>query len=316
MLTNEGGQPVYLEDLQLLQDMSWGLMTNLIRALSGTDGGFLLNLLEISTTIAADATLDTRGYATVGGVEVSVSANAIVYQGNIIPFEAATFTDVEQLSGIKVGIRITETDVRTCADGQAHPCRQQYTAFLYSGESANAQASFDLYDLECLEEIIARRTGIESPDTRWKQMPVIFYNGYSGTVRYTLGTNWRLKINVRSANTEWEADNPNYSETNPNMYVGLIAVMTPNKTIGSKFDYMRGDRTSSILLRPDGSPRNKSVESEVETTHPAHKIVINNFGSYYDENDTLVNVNGRGQLLPCMEGDSYGTIISCMYDVD
>jgi len=309
LLTNEGGQPVYLDDLQLLQSTSWDLMKGLLVSLAGTESGFLLSPLEFSTSIGADATLDDRLYATIDGVSVTIFGNSIVHDGNIIPFASATFlnTDIANGGGIKVGIRIADSDGRTCSDGNVRACRRTYTAFLYVG-SASVSASYSLYDLECLEEIVSRRAGFVPADTRWKQMPIVFYNGYCGSVRYTEGSAPRLRLNVRSSATSWRANDAGYeNDDNDAQYTGLIGILL-DSSLRASFVLKASENSTTNLLRPDGSRF-----SQVKTTNPRGKIVIQSLGSYTDGNGVTQTVSlTRGYLPPCLPGDEYGQVIACL----
>lgn len=303
VIFNEGGQPVYLDDLRHLQECPSELMESMVACLGGSDGGMLLEPLRVSTAISDDATLDDRGYATKGGVTVTIHANKIIHGGNIIPFAATALQTYG--ADIMVGIRQTMSDARIFADGQSRTCREVWTAILYCDGEVDADAehivaSYRLFDLESLDEVAARRLGVCPPETRWKQLPVVFYNGYSGSVRYTIGSTPRMKVCVRSSEKKWAPEDPSYIENNDNpQFAGLIGILMSNPGTG-----WETAPSPYYLLRPDGTAMHP-FNSRLSVTNPRNKLVVDNWPAE-------ISMRTRGLVPPCDTKWDYGEIIATM----
>lgn len=318
LIANEGGQPIYLDDLLLLQSSSFALVQNIVHGLTGEDSGVLLNPLDISNTIAANAETDSDGNATVNtgtrisGVAYHIGANSIIYEGNIIPFEAATFERL--LTDIKVGIRIQQTDARTFVDGQTRNCKEMYEAYLYVGDSAEAVASYSLCDMEYLDEVIARRVGLVEPDTTWRVVPMVFYNGYHGCVRYNQsGSIAEIKVNVRSEHTEWTLREEAGLE---NQFVGLIGVIVDEDCenfIYSGSQLRTSEKKRNYRLRPgrkvlENSTAEILAQSYFSSASGSRELSIKD---HYFQNGVEQHVFGH--YPPCQSGDAYGEVIAKLY---
>lgn len=294
---NEGGNPVYLDDLELIQSNSFAIPSCVLKALTGGDGPYLLSAPYVTP---------------IGGSSIEVRIGGIIHQGSVILIPATTLNiGAAAIGTAKIGIREGYSDLRECADGQEKYCRKTQEAFVYVGES-DADVSYNLCDLECLNELISRKSGQERPDTRWKTLPVEFYNGYSGSIRYTTGGITQLKIDIKSSQTVWDEGQkgiifaiPNYSlvsELHGKHEAVSYIPLGPN---GEHFEYswnasntMFGTRISSGIDISNPYVRIYGHEpTSVETVYnpPATEYITHYTDTY-------------GLLPPCKEGDAYGSI--------
>lgn len=167
-LFSEGGQPVFLDDLKLIQDNGVRMNSALLQALTGSNDAYLV---------------EKYSYDDSGDVR-TVYANAIVYEGEIIPFEGGEFsisdimTDPDQ--DVYVCIRESTTDARTFKDGTEHNCRIGRVAFLTLEGGATNVDCFPISTLDCLADLLRDR--IELPRDDWYYLEidaaVSLYNGY------------------------------------------------------------------------------------------------------------------------------------------
>ena len=169
ILFSEGGQPVFLDDLKLIQDNGVSMNGALIRALTGQDGACLVEKYRY------DDSGDVR----------TVYANAIVYDGEIIPFEGGEFSISEMMTDpdqdVYVCIGESTTDVRTFKDGTEHNCRIGRVAFLTLEEGAANVDCFPISTLDCLADLLRDRIELPRKDN-WHYLGIdanaSLYNGY------------------------------------------------------------------------------------------------------------------------------------------
>lgn len=238
ILFSTGGQPTFLDDLQLIHDNGIGMMSALLAALAGQAGGYLLNAQDYSTEADPD-----------GGHLLRTSANALVLGGEIVSIGAASLhLDPVPADGpVKVCVRTVDDDARTFENGQQNPCRRNTYAYL-SFDDTGADASFPLTDLPSLTELMAyRMCGADAELTAlMRGVPVVFHSGYSGTVQYCacLDGSWKVRLDVRSSATEWDGGK-----------TGIIGQITDPLLV----DRLNGMNGIINVYRPDGSALVSSI---------------------------------------------------------
>lgn len=186
ILFSEGGQPVFLDDIKHLQDITLEVCAELLRSLSGDNGGYLLHPENYS--IDSDHNTTTA------------SANSIVYQGEIIPFEGKTFPSASVLPNIKICLRQESSDPRVFENGQTNHCRGGYVAYL-STDATGVEAYFTLKGMPTLSSKLSPfiKEWLDDQASQWTPLQVTFCNGYSGTVEYRELTDcYRIRINISS----------------------------------------------------------------------------------------------------------------------
>lgn len=277
VIFNKGGQPIYLDDMELVQENGFEMMRSLIYSLTGVDEPCLLHPYTYQTKI-----LDNEN----GIVKMTILANAIVYNGEIVHFDTASFTnrEIEEKGAVKVCVKSSASDLRTFNDGQQHHCRRSLSAYL-NLSGAGADAFYEITNLKTIPELLARRIGYDSSVVVWRDVPVVFYNEYSGTVQYSEGSSLQVKIDVRTTAKEWESGKRGV--------ICEIADYTLVKKLAGK-----GSPLSAIPLRPDGT-----------FMGTGSVIAIGKTGGINIVNRVNNGPLSPGYLPPVFQDDEYSTIV-------
>lgn len=201
IIFSEGGQPVFLDDIKLIQDNAFSISTSIILGLVGRGNNvFLLHPYTFSTEI-----IDENN----GIVRLTVHSNSIVVNGEVIDFASTSFlnTEIAEKGVAHVCIKRNKEDVRTFEDGQDKCCIGSTTAYL-SLDTTGADEAYDITKLNSLIELLGIRLGIPVV-AAWTDVPVIFYNGFTGSVRYKLKSgSVQLNINISSEQKSWDEPGP------------------------------------------------------------------------------------------------------------
>lgn len=150
---NQGGQPIYLDDLQLLQDNTTQNLQYLLTALVGKNQEpYLLYPYTFTSEVISEEEYIAN---------LTIHANAIVISGEIIPFPEKTFlnTEIDPENGeIYIIIQRQDTNTQTHEDGQDKPTRTTATATLTTQPDGAAEA----YPMPqySLIELIGKRFGL------------------------------------------------------------------------------------------------------------------------------------------------------------
>lgn len=194
LLTHEGGQPLFLDDLKQIQDSALGAIALLLMGMTGRNGGYLLNPYE--------PTIETEG----GVTTYSMADNAVIYEGRIIPFVGSEWTNEDGV--MYVCVKESEVDIRTFEDGQQRACQKKRDAYLSTDVEGAAWHGM-VSTLPCLLELLTRRTGQESEAFDWIELQegqVTFKNGYHGRLMYSREAPLRLKIDVQTEQKAWDGE--------------------------------------------------------------------------------------------------------------
>lgn len=195
LLFNEGGQPIFLDDVKLLQDNDAGFNRQFLNAISGKSSAFLLQHLDMKPLSVDQEKLTTTA---------KVYAGSIVVAGEIIDFPESTVTVKTWSDPLYVCIKETENEEREFEDGQTRPCRKSVQAYISTSKDG-AKVAYNVLELPTLTELLRRNLGLGGVDT-WKNIPVTFFNGYTGQVQYQKqGGSTRIKVKISSMKGEWDA---------------------------------------------------------------------------------------------------------------
>ena len=155
LLINEGGQPVFLEDLSLIQSESIAACASLITAMTSADALLLRELNQ--------ERVDQDG---VNSVTFHFPANTLVYHGRCYPFAAADVvvkldgTQEEAAEAIHVSLYADDTDYRTFSDGRQRPTRRVYTVRISTDAGDGSLVSWSVLELPNLREEMRKFLGL------------------------------------------------------------------------------------------------------------------------------------------------------------
>lgn len=194
LLFNEGGQPVYLDDLKTLQDTSQDQLGLLLSTLGAKSDVFLMNEMKGSLV-----SVDTSA----GKTTFKTDRNWIVKSGIIYEIPQTTLTVSSWDNPLYVGFKTTESDTRNFEDGQEHNCLETLEAYLSINKSNDSM--LNVWNLKTIWALMAPLIKANTSVESYKNISVQFINGYSGTVQYKdVGDAYRVCINISSQNTKWE----------------------------------------------------------------------------------------------------------------
>ena len=195
LVFNEGGQPIFLDDIKLLQDNDAGFNRQFLNAISGKSSAFLFQPLDMKPLSVDQEKLTTTA---------KVYAGSIVVAGEIIDFPESTVTVKTWSDPLYVCIKETENEEREFEDGQTRPCRKSVQAYISTSKDG-AKVAYNVLELPTLTELLRRNLGLAGVDS-WKNIPVTFFNGYTGQVQYQKqGGSTRIKVKISSMKGEWDA---------------------------------------------------------------------------------------------------------------
>ena len=195
LLFNEGGQPIFLDDIKLLQDNDASFNRQFLNVVTGDSPIFLIKRLE-SKLISVDPSKLTT--------TAKIFANSVVLSGEIIDFPETTVTVRTWNDPVYVCVTETENEGREFEDGQERACRLSRQAYISTSKDG-AKVAYNVLELPTLTELLRRNLGLGGVDT-WKNIPVTFFNGYTGQVQYQKqGGSTRIKVKISSMKGEWDA---------------------------------------------------------------------------------------------------------------
>ena len=191
LLFNEGGQPVYLDDLEMIQSEPLNQTGMLLKALGAGTSMFLMDGFT-GKYLDRDSS---------GKSAYAVNRNWLVKDGTVyeLPATSVVIGDGETLY---VGLKTTEGDERNFDDGQSRACVSSTTAYYSTTKTDDSMV--DVKSLKTLWELTAPLLQQATPTESYKKMDVVFENGFSGTVEYkNVGDAWRFRIDISSGNGSW-----------------------------------------------------------------------------------------------------------------
>ena len=189
---SRGGQPVYLEDLQIMQENLFTLFGGMTQAVAGRDKAFLLEpVVPIFDFDSAQA---------------NVPSGKLVMDGIFYEFEGAVLDNATNASQIYVCVKTSDDDERTFEDGQTRYCREVFTAYL-STDKTGVEA-YTLSELKTWAELLmalAVEGGLMvAADVTWM-------SGYKGTIKVAqISNGYEMEIIATSSYSSfvWPSANP------------------------------------------------------------------------------------------------------------
>ena len=195
LLFSEGGQPVCLDDLKLLQDNEQESIKLLLSALVDTKV-FLLDKIKMDLPKKSE---DGRVYFT-------VKAGALVVDGELLSWNDTKFSMTDYAKQKYLCVRDIETDSRIFEDGQSRACVKAKEAYVsLSNEGANL--SYNMFRLPVFADLLKTKLNI-AVDKNWKDIAVTWSNGYTGSFQcQDLGNYYKCRISIKSSLRSWDEGN-------------------------------------------------------------------------------------------------------------
>ena len=193
IIFSEGGQPVFLDDLETLQGNSFDMWKAMLGEMTMGAEAFLLR----------DVTA-TRGE----GNEVTVGSGILVIDGMCCEFSGQTLTASTDDTIYLVVSRVEE-DMRVFDDGQERNCSVTYKVTITT-DVTGASKYYPLEGLRTFLDLLS--DALEANRTR-NYPNVEFFNEYSGTVKLARSINkddWELIVDIKSSSLIWDRQIPGY----------------------------------------------------------------------------------------------------------
>lgn len=192
LLFNEGGQPVFLDDLELMQAEPLSQLGMLLKALGAGTGTYLLK--EKNGKMLGPVGDDKESYY--------IGQNWLVKDGAVYELPGTNII-LGDNDVVYVGVKTVETDERNFDDGQSHACRRTATAYYSTVKTDDDMVKYN--DLKEIWSLIALPIKRNTPVATYIDINVSFHNGYSGTVQYMdVGDAYRVRIDIKSNAASWE----------------------------------------------------------------------------------------------------------------
>ena len=191
---HEGGQPIQLDDLQLLQENAMLMFQTLVKTLANEADVFLMKAPHASVRVAPDGS--SSSYV--------VDAGTLVLHGDIIPWHETDMSVKAWNAPVYLCVREVESEPRVFADGQTRNCRIGKEVSL-SLTKDGAPEAYSLFELPTLPDLLSKTLGVTKEDKEWQDVEVDAWgNGYSGTLRYRrVHDRFYFDINLTSNAEAW-----------------------------------------------------------------------------------------------------------------
>ena len=190
---NEGGQPMFLNDLELLQNNMIEVWDTILKLLADGEEVFVLDdyPYEVDQTVAGQKTM-------------TFPAGILVVRGELYAYDGASLTTTDIDAKPYICLQNTTDDVRLFEDGQERPCRTIGRAYL-SYDTTGVEEYYYFTDLVWKKTLpLLLKKKLELNDIPWVDIPVTFYNGFTGQVqRREIKGETYIRINIKSNNETW-----------------------------------------------------------------------------------------------------------------
>ncbi len=200
VLFHEGGQPLYLDDLALLQANVLENQRILLSALTGQN--------IRACFVAKPVFVGVRGE---DGVTFSIPAGHLIVDGEVIAYAPTELKTSSAEAILYIGIARRDTDVRIFEDGQLRPCRQEVRA-VWTHSPEGFDEVFKYADLPSLTSVVTRTqeddTVTSGDDNAYRDVPVYWWgNGnLTGSVKMrSVDNRVHVRVEVRAYNASLPA---------------------------------------------------------------------------------------------------------------
>lgn len=191
MQFQKGGQPVYLDDLSVIQSASADALDKFLSSLGGD--------------VSKDILFLTKPTVSYSGTAISTTSGVLWVKGKgFVTLPAVTGLDISATGSAYVQIITTDIASRVFSDAQTRSCQQQVTAQLIATQTGTYYKFEDITEflpsLAALVDVANKTDYIQLSSINWA-------NGYSGTIEYKkIYGGKRYHIKATSANSTWSAE--------------------------------------------------------------------------------------------------------------
>lgn len=187
LIFNTGGQPVFLDDLGIIQDNASEAMRLLVRGVCGGVKAFMVDR----------PALELQGSA---GTVYKLGAGTLVVDGEPMDWQETVLNVPLPEQKIYLCVKRTETGRRVFEDGQSRNCVVS-SSVTVSLETDTAGECYVYQDLPTFAECVKEYLG--TAERLWTKVDAHFFNDYSGIVSYKeLDDCYRVKIDIKSTSTK------------------------------------------------------------------------------------------------------------------
>lgn len=207
LIFNEGGQPVYLDDLQTIQE-EIKVGTNIGSSfLTSNQRGY-----AVGRALIANESLSSTTYL--------VQAHRIVVDDEVYDIDAMT-TAVSDLSSLYYHIRTTPEDARRTADGQTKACSVSRTGFISTNGSEDGVNGIAFADIPNFIDVV--KNAISPKWVTENGVDIADYGIFK-------------KIRIRYSGEAWSRMSIGYAflwDSNSELYPLLLGKTSPVMLLGS-----------------------------------------------------------------------------------
>ena len=183
LIFNTGGQPVFLDDLGMIQDNASEAMRLFVRGVCGGVKAFMVDR----------PALELQGNA---GTVYKLGAGTLVVDGEPMDWQETVLNVPLPEQKIYLWVKRTETGRRVFEDGQSRNCVVS-SSVTVSLEADTAGECYVYQELPTFAEVVKDYLG--KTGRLWTKVDARFFNDYSGIVAYKeLDDCYRVKIDITS----------------------------------------------------------------------------------------------------------------------
>lgn len=195
LVFSEGGQPVCLDDLKLLQELFFESMKPFLKALVKTD------VFILEDYIFQNSELDEEK----GETKFTLLSGTLVVNGDFLTWPDTDLSIQDWNQPIYLCVKNVDSDMRLFEDGQSRNCTKSKKIYA-STDKTGADEAYNIYNLHSLLDFLSSALELGSIK---ENLDVQFYNGYSGKVKISKvdnGTDAQISIDIKTSRTDWDTE--------------------------------------------------------------------------------------------------------------
>lgn len=244
---NEGGQPVYLDDLDTVQQLVLGHSVALINGLVGSDATDACYVSDVPTEIIKQGHDSFKEY--IFGADMYVFAEGCIIMTTGVTFRRLTATP----SDLFLHVTSQEGDTRMLRNGLTAPCSKTMIAEFTNVRQGDGEF-YPVKDMRSLKDYLSDVVKLKVyNEVPWEDLTpyITFHNGYDGDVKKMSTVDIdRYLISISSKAGSWETY-PGYAPGALQPVGRLLELnMFPNDRIGAAV--FIGETPAFVKMTSDG----------------------------------------------------------------